>query len=190
MLILYSKQVTYVACHYACVIMGAMASQITSVSMVCPTVCSGADQRKRQSSAPLAFVSGIHWSPVNSHHKRPGWRKMCPFDDVIMLYHQTFKCRSSLRFTFKKTRPFPFSTESCLQMAWWFGLTGTICGPIQYINASLAVYGCRLYRPYNFMIGIPTLLWQYHKTESAPKPHVMRVNSLYLREAYGVIHRN
>ena len=41
-----------------------MASQITAVSSVCSTVCSGADQRKHQSSAPLAFVRGIHRWPV------------------------------------------------------------------------------------------------------------------------------
>ena len=47
-------------------------------------VCSGADQRKHQSSAPLALVRGIHLSPVNSPHKGPVTRKMFPFDDVIM----------------------------------------------------------------------------------------------------------
>ena len=36
--------------------MSAMASQITSVSIVCSTVGSGADQRKHQSSASLVFV--------------------------------------------------------------------------------------------------------------------------------------
>ena len=46
--------------HYNDFIMSAMASQITSVSMVRSTVCSGADQRKHQSSASLAFVRGIH----------------------------------------------------------------------------------------------------------------------------------
>ena len=61
--------------HYGDVIMSAMASQITSISMVCSTVCSGADQRKHQSSASLAFVKGIHWWPVNSPHKRPVTRK-------------------------------------------------------------------------------------------------------------------
>ena len=35
------------------------------------TVCSGADQRKHQSSASLAFVRGIHRWPVNSPHKGP-----------------------------------------------------------------------------------------------------------------------
>ena len=33
-----------------------MASQITGVSIVCSTVCSGADQRKHQSSTSLAFA--------------------------------------------------------------------------------------------------------------------------------------
>ena len=44
----------------------------------------GADQRKHQSSASLAFVRGIHRWPVNSSHKGPVTRKMFPFDDVIM----------------------------------------------------------------------------------------------------------
>ena len=50
------------------------------------TVCSGADQRKYQNSAPLAFVRGIHWWPVDSPHKGPVTWKMFPFDDVIMHY--------------------------------------------------------------------------------------------------------
>ena len=37
-----------------------MASQITSLTIVCSTIYSGADQRKQQSSASLAFVRGIH----------------------------------------------------------------------------------------------------------------------------------
>ena len=39
--------------------MGAMASQITSLIIIYTTVYSGADQRKHQSSVPLAFVRGI-----------------------------------------------------------------------------------------------------------------------------------
>ena len=73
--------------HYNDVIMSAMASQITGVSVVCPTVGSVADHRKHQSSASLAFVQGIHRWPVNSPHKRPVTRKMFPFDDVIMNCH-------------------------------------------------------------------------------------------------------
>ena len=37
-----------------------------------------------QITALLAFVRGIHRSPVNSPHKGPVTRKMFPFDDVIM----------------------------------------------------------------------------------------------------------
>ena len=44
--------------HYYDVIMGAMASQITNLTMVYSTVHSGPDQRKHQSSASLAFVTG------------------------------------------------------------------------------------------------------------------------------------
>ena len=43
-----------------------------------PTVYSGADQRKHQSSASLAFVWGIHRSPVNFPHKGPVTRKLFP----------------------------------------------------------------------------------------------------------------
>ena len=70
--------------HYIDVIMTAMASQITSLTVVYSTVYSDADQRKHQSSASLAFVWGIHRWPVNSPHKWPVSRKMFPFDDVIM----------------------------------------------------------------------------------------------------------
>ena len=73
--------------HYSDVIMGAMASQITSITIVHSTVYSGADQRKLQSSSSLAFVRGIHRWPVNSPHKWPVTRKMFPFYDVIMLNH-------------------------------------------------------------------------------------------------------
>ena len=66
--------------HHSDVIMGAMASQITGVSIAYSTVCSDADQRSHQSS--LAFVRGIHRWPVNSPHKGPVTRKMLPFDDV------------------------------------------------------------------------------------------------------------
>ena len=52
--------------HYSDVVMGAMASQIISLAIIYSTVHSGADQRKHQSSASLAFVPGIHRWPVKS----------------------------------------------------------------------------------------------------------------------------
>ena len=65
--------------------MSAIASQITSLTIVYLTVYSDSDQRQHQSSASLAFVRGIHRGPVNSPHKWPVTRKMFPFDDVITL---------------------------------------------------------------------------------------------------------
>ena len=70
--------------HYMDLIMGAMTSQITSLTIVDSTIYSDADQRKHQSSASLAFVRGIHQSPVNTPHKWSATRKMFPFNDVIM----------------------------------------------------------------------------------------------------------
>ena len=52
--------------HYDDVTMSLMASQITRLTIVYSTVYSGADRRKHQSSASLAFVRGIHrgrWIP-------------------------------------------------------------------------------------------------------------------------------
>ena len=66
--------------------MDTMASQITSLTIHYSTIYSGADKRKCQSSASLAFVRGIHLSPVNFPHKGPVTRKMFPLDDAIMLH--------------------------------------------------------------------------------------------------------
>ena len=44
--------------------MGAMACKITSLSIVYSTVYLGADQRKRESSASLAYVGRIQRWPV------------------------------------------------------------------------------------------------------------------------------
>ena len=65
--------------------MSTVASQITSLTTVCPTVYSGADKRKHQSSASLVFVQGTDRWPVNSPHKWPVTRNIFPFDDVIMI---------------------------------------------------------------------------------------------------------
>ena len=68
--------------------MGAMASQITSLTIVCSTVYSGADQRKHQSSMSPAFVWGIHQWPVNSPHKGPVCGKCFHF--------MTLSCRTTM----------------------------------------------------------------------------------------------
>ena len=70
--------------HDSGVVMGAKASQITSLAIVYSNDYAGADQRKHQSSASLAFVRGNQRWPVNSPHKWPVTRKSFPFDELIM----------------------------------------------------------------------------------------------------------
>ena len=70
--------------RYNDVILRAMASQITSVSIASSTVCSGADQRKHQNSTSLAFVREIQRAPINSPYKGLVMRKTFPGNGVIM----------------------------------------------------------------------------------------------------------
>ena len=68
-------QPTPLQCHH---------NEHDGVSVICSIVCSGADHRKHQSSASLAFVRGMHRWPVDSPKKGPVTRNKFPFDDVIM----------------------------------------------------------------------------------------------------------
>ena len=110
------------ALHYSDAIMGTMTSQITGVSIICPTVCSTAGQIKHQSSASLASVRGIHRWPVDSPHKGSVTRKMFPFDDVIM------ECDCVRRV---------WCFSSSAQLIVWFGREsdlGKQVGPSYFIN--------------------------------------------------------
>ena len=119
--------------HYIDSIMGAMASRITSFTIVYSTVYLGADQRKHQSSASLTFVRVIHRGPVNSPHKGPVTQKMVPFDDVIIMpdvsiyswvkllpleqssnwpYSQISECTCTI------SHDAPFRTELCTFLFW------------------------------------------------------------------------
>ena len=106
-----SWHITTQLINYDDVIMGTMASQITSLTIVYSTVNSGADQSNYQSSSSLAFEWGIHREPENSPHKWSVMRKMFPFDDVIMflklfdivLSNTTNVPYLSCRFTFVTT---------------------------------------------------------------------------------------
>ena len=70
-----------------------MASQITGYSIVHLTICSGAIQRKDQSSASLAFVWGIHWSLVDPPHKGPVTRKT--YHLMTLSCYSVSKCAAS-----------------------------------------------------------------------------------------------
>ena len=67
----------------------AMASQITGVSSDYSTDSSAADQRKHQSSALLAFVTGIHRWPVKSPAQRASnANNVC----ILLRHHYTSFC--------------------------------------------------------------------------------------------------
>ena len=72
--------------HYNDVIMSALASQITSLTIVYSTVYSGANQRKHQSFASLDFVRVIHRRPADSPHKGSVTRIFFPFVDVTIVF--------------------------------------------------------------------------------------------------------
>ena len=63
-----------------------MSSQITGIPIACSIICSGADQRKRHSSASLAFARGIHRSAVDSSHKWPVTYRIKIKKKVIFLW--------------------------------------------------------------------------------------------------------
>ena len=87
----------YVTLEYNAVIMSAMASQITSLTIVNSTVYSGTDEWEHQSSASLA--SGTGEFPA----QRANNAKMFPFHDVIMSCIATQITGNSIRQ--KQSRP-------------------------------------------------------------------------------------
>ena len=101
--------------HYNDVIIGAKAYQMTNITIVYSMVYSGADQRKHQISASLAFVRGIHGRPVNSPHKWPVTRKMFPFDDVIMKWQILHYCKGRPRSNRYSTYRHDNITNECLE---------------------------------------------------------------------------
>ena len=101
--------------HNNDVIMRAMASQITGVSIVYLTVSSGADQIRHQSFASLAFLRGIHRWQENSPHKGPVTRKMFPFDDVVM----KLTLDQLMAWYLQVTNPLLEPILTQIYIAWW-----------------------------------------------------------------------
>ena len=89
--------------HYDDVIMGAIASQNTSLTIVYSIVYSDADKKKKTSKLRFTgLCAEIHRGPVNSPHKWPVTRKMFPFDYVIMGGCHTW-CAALIEHTLKTT---------------------------------------------------------------------------------------
>ena len=70
--------------HYNIIIMSAMASHITRLTIIYSAFYSGEDQRKKSELRVTGLCAEKSPWPVNSPHKGPVTREMFPFDDVIM----------------------------------------------------------------------------------------------------------
>ena len=87
--------------HYYDVIMGAIASQITSLAVVYSTVYSAQIKENIKAPRHWPLCGEFYRRPVNSPHKWPVTRKMFPFDDFIMWVfcgycHQRRKCTNRI----------------------------------------------------------------------------------------------
>ena len=113
--------------YYSDVIIGEMASQITSLPIVYLTVYSGTYQRKHQGSVSLAFVRGIHRWPMISH-KGPVTRKMFPFDDVFMVFHWALM-HSDYQY---------FAAIKYICIKWLKRMTTCVVQPMNILNGTIA----------------------------------------------------
>ena len=127
--------------------MSVMASQITNVLTVCSTVCSGADQRKLQNSASLAFARGILLWLVASPHKGQVTRKVFPFDDAIMLL-------------LNKT-----TNHSPTIRNWKMGILMMVCGSINSVRLNCSI-----------VVGEPTSILQMSLLTFKERPIVWWLN--------------
>ena len=95
--------------HYCDVIMGAIASQITSLTIFYLTIHSGADQRKHQSSASLAFFAEN--SPVTG--KFPVQMDNNAENVSIWWRHQWCGCQSLFSMCCLRCKAYAGGTEHC-----------------------------------------------------------------------------
>ena len=126
--------------HFGDVIMGVMASQITSLEIVYLAVYSGGDQRKHQSSAPLVCVRGINRWTANSPHINGQYCGKCfhLMTSSCQLFDSLFRRRSKktskLRVTGLCAGISPVNGEFPAQMAstaenvsiWWHHHVGPV----------------------------------------------------------------
>ena len=95
--------------------MGAIASQITSLTIVVySTVYSDADKKKPSKLRVTGLCVGNSPGPVNSPHKWPVTRKMFPFDDVIMCTDYIVWCHyNAVNFLPNSSQQTPHSSPMC-----------------------------------------------------------------------------
>ena len=114
--------------HYNDVIMSAMASQITSLTLVHSTVYSRCRLNKTLKLRVTGLCGGSHQSPMNCLHKGPVTRKMFPFHDVNMgLLNATIR------------RPMLLKQLSCVEWMWSEGVFDTFHSHVLLIKTDIAL---------------------------------------------------
>ena len=104
--------------HYNDIIMDAMASQITSLTIVYSAVYSGSDQRKHQSSTSLAFVGGIHRDHGKCFHLMTSSCFMITLPTIMLIEHSNGKWDTLIRPSTCKRYPILMSpgwAKGCLR---------------------------------------------------------------------------
>ena len=151
--------------------MSTMASHITSLTIVCSTVYSGADQRKHQSSASLAFVRGIHRPPVNSPHIGTVTRKSFHFMTSSWPFH--LPCSSTCLYSSSAFR-FCFTPNFANYITLWDILLWCLlllCGYLYLCQIKISHLKIRYLRVPNFkVVAIPWQWWECIMTAVLPKP--------------------
>ena len=125
--------------HYNDVIISVMMPQITGVSIVFSTVCSGTDQRKHQSSASLDFCEGN--SSVTDRfpsQKAIVTRKRFPFDDVLTLIPA--RISNYIHFKMWDEITYQFRNFNCASVEVWKWISIFIT----YLNGRMIISKLRL----------------------------------------------
>ena len=104
---------TFSVWHYGDIIMGAIASQITSLTIVYSTVYSDAYQRKHQSSASLAFDRWIPRTKGSSAENISIWWR----HHELVTFHANNICNEWISYKENITYPHPATTyTNCIPL--------------------------------------------------------------------------
>ena len=148
--------------HYNGVIMGAMASQITSLTIVYSTIYSDAEQTKHQNSASLAFVRRIRRWPVNSPHKWPVTRN---FFSIRWRHHVPLSLNGCICIFMKKwqknhsTHNIKYFIDRLNEKSLNIYIYIYMSKFIAYARITYPAYACSSYKSHNHIAesGLPTI---------------------------------
>ena len=170
----YSGSVVFLCVHYDDVIMGAIASLITSLTIVYSTVYSDADQWKHQSSASLAFAEMAN----NAENVVIWWRhhdyRLWPSVTVITdLSHRGMFCTRTSTFSgsqwYEGHRCLWWTHLTCPRYVLWRPLNDLNLPPCRKMYVFPAEWGMRWMRWWRCLWErrISSVSWMQHSFSSA-----------------------